>query len=163
MKTYYIYHIPNYKWKNGRIGKVGCTDDLKNRMYHYSKNILYEVIETHSDIYIASDREIELQKQYGYPVDKNPYWKSIKMPTKEGRIKSGKKKVESGHMAKMSALAHQARRTPILQYDKNGKFIKEWGSGKEAGDELGISPKNISHVVRGQRKTAGGFIWKYKE
>lgn len=50
---------------------------------------------------------------------------------------------------------------PILQYDKNGNFIKEWKSTAEMTKELGI--KEIHYVLRGERKTAGGFIWKYKK
>ena len=33
----------------------------------------------------------------------------------------------------------------------------------EADRKLGITFKNISACVRGKRKTAGGYIWKYKE
>jgi group I intron endonuclease len=52
---------------------------------------------------------------------------------------------------------------PILQFYKNGIFIKEWNSGIEAGNGLGISPGTISNNLRGWSKSAGGFIWKYKE
>ena len=85
-RIYYIYHIPGVK--------IGCTDDLPRRM-KAQKAIKYEILETHTDEYIASDREQELQKQYGYPVDKIPYYKIIKMPTKEGRSKGGKKQIEN--------------------------------------------------------------------
>lgn len=50
---------------------------------------------------------------------------------------------------------------PILQYDKNGNFIREWASTAEMTKELGI--KEIYYVLKGERKTAGGFIWKYKK
>ena len=52
---------------------------------------------------------------------------------------------------------------PVLQYDLNGNFIKEWPSSKEAGNELKISAGNIRSVCAGQRKTCANFIWKYKE
>ena len=51
----------------------------------------------------------------------------------------------------------------VLQYTLNGKFIKEWNGTREAGRELNISCNCISAVCLGKRKTAGGFIWKYKE
>lgn len=41
-------------------------------------------------------------------------------------------------------------------------IIKEWESIKEAATELGIQRGDISMVVKGRNKTAGGFIWKYK-
>lgn len=53
---------------------------------------------------------------------------------------------------------------PVLQYDTNGNFIKEWGSATEA--ERTISGKftgAISHCVNGKTKTALGYIWRFKE
>lgn len=50
---------------------------------------------------------------------------------------------------------------PILQYDKNNNFIREWESITSAREELKIS--NISHCLSGKYKTSGGFIWKYKD
>lgn len=50
----------------------------------------------------------------------------------------------------------------VLQYNLEGKFISEYNSIKEALEQTGISGHNISSVCKGLRKTAGGFIWKYK-
>lgn len=51
----------------------------------------------------------------------------------------------------------------INQYDKQGNYIKTWDSIIDITRELGIN--NISTCCRNKRhiKTAGGFIWKYKE
>lgn len=57
----------------------------------------------------------------------------------------------------------KTRKVPILQYDLEGNFIKEWESVREAAKSLGMSHGNISCVLKKKRKTAGGFIWKYKE
>jgi group I intron endonuclease len=51
---------------------------------------------------------------------------------------------------------------PILQFEKNGTLVGEWESGKEAGESLKIHPTNISACCKGKAKSAGGFIWKYK-
>jgi len=50
----------------------------------------------------------------------------------------------------------------ILQFDKQGNFIKEWDSLKQAGLFLGKNPSAISQVCNGKQKTAYGYIWKYK-
>lgn len=50
----------------------------------------------------------------------------------------------------------------ILQFDKNGRFIREWYGLKTIECELSIDPSNISSCCRGIAKSAGGFIWKYK-
>lgn len=53
---------------------------------------------------------------------------------------------------------------PIIQYDKDGNFIKEWDSIIEAARELGVNGCNITGVCQEKphHKTAYGFIWKYK-
>ena len=50
----------------------------------------------------------------------------------------------------------------ILQLDVEGNIIKEWGSIKEAADTTLIHRENIGCVLRKITKTAGGFIWEYK-
>lgn len=50
-----------------------------------------------------------------------------------------------------------------VQCDLQGKPIKEWQSIKEASEETKIERRNINACCRGKRKTAGGYIWKYKE
>jgi group I intron endonuclease len=49
----------------------------------------------------------------------------------------------------------------ILQYKITGEFIREWDSSSEASDILNI--KSITNVCRGEKFSAGGFIWKFKE
>lgn len=53
--------------------------------------------------------------------------------------------------------------SPIDQYDINGNFIRSWSSRREAADTLNISFGGIALVLRGKGKTAGGYVWKYKE
>ena len=51
----------------------------------------------------------------------------------------------------------------VLQYDKQGNFIKEWESQAVAQSYFN-KPKSdgIGAVCRGDQKTAYGFIWKFK-
>lgn len=51
---------------------------------------------------------------------------------------------------------------PVIQYDLEGKSIKEWPSIKEVYIILGIDGGNISSVCNGKSKTAGKFKWKFK-
>lgn len=48
----------------------------------------------------------------------------------------------------------------IIQYTKDGEFVKEWASMAEA-DRNGFNFKNISACCRGKRKTHHGYIWKF--
>jgi NTP pyrophosphatase (non-canonical NTP hydrolase) len=64
---YYIYHIPGKK--------IGVTRDLNNRVtlvQGYKPNE-YEVLDFSDDIDYISKKEIELQKSYGYRVDRSLY------------------------------------------------------------------------------------------
>lgn len=51
---------------------------------------------------------------------------------------------------------------PILQYDLEGNFIKEWEGIKTAALYLGCDPTNISHNLKGKTKKGFGYIWKRK-
>jgi len=51
-------------------------------------------------------------------------------------------------------------KTPIIQYDKQGNFIKEWPGIVDAQKIMKLT--TIPEHLRGVRKYAGGFIWKYK-
>lgn len=52
---------------------------------------------------------------------------------------------------------------PVYQYDKDGNLIKKHLSIIDAANETGICKANISGCCRGNRKSAGGFIWKFQE
>lgn len=58
----------------------------------------------------------------------------------------------------------QKVRIPVIQYDKDGKFVGEWESATDAEKALsGKFSGAISHCINGKTKTAFGFIWKFKE
>lgn len=50
----------------------------------------------------------------------------------------------------------------VLQYDRDGNFIKEWPSLKAVCEVYGSAPSNRSRSIRLQ-KFRGKFIWKFKE
>lgn len=50
----------------------------------------------------------------------------------------------------------------VLQYDLQNNLIAEFKSLSEAERKTGVYSQNIGRVCKGIRKTAGGFIWKYK-
>lgn len=51
---------------------------------------------------------------------------------------------------------------PILQFDLEGTFIKEWDSLKSASIELNMYYQGITYCCQGKIKTSNGFKWKYK-
>jgi len=70
---YYLYHIPGKK--------IGVTCNLNNRVtltQGYGPDE-YEVLDQSDDIDYISEKEIELQKSYGYKVDRKKYNELIKL------------------------------------------------------------------------------------
>ncbi len=56
----------------------------------------------------------------------------------------------------------EASEKPVLQYDLDGVYIREWRSATEASKSLNITGANICSCCKGVRNMVGGFIWKYK-
>lgn len=56
---------------------------------------------------------------------------------------------------------NQKKNKPVLQYTKDGYFIKEFISATIAKKETGIC--HIGACCNEKRKTAGGYVWKYKK
>jgi hypothetical protein len=167
-KTYYIYHIPGVK--------IGCTYNIKQRIMNY-KHPNYEILETHIDIFIASDREQELQKQYGYKVDTVPYWKviktykpNVKTRSNNGKLASSKYSKTNGFNAVLTGqwdsikhLGSLIQQKSILVYNKEtNMFISEYDSLTSAASALKCSISKICQVAKGQRKSHKGYTFKYK-
>ena len=74
MSKYYLYEIPGKK--------IGVTCDIYNRVTVQQgyEDHEYKILEMSEDIDYISNREIELQKQYGYKVDRKLY-KDLKPKT----------------------------------------------------------------------------------
>lgn len=53
-------------------------------------------------------------------------------------------------------------RKPVQQYSKNGVLNKEYQYLTQVLDD-GFHVGNVGNVCNGKAKTAGGFIWKFKE
>lgn len=49
---------------------------------------------------------------------------------------------------------------PIEQYTKDGEFIQRWESASECSRKTGIPISSIRRSATGERKTAGGFVFK---
>ena len=48
---------------------------------------------------------------------------------------------------------------PILQFDLDGNFVREWPSATDVGKEV---KGNICNCLKGKQKTAYGYLWFYK-
>lgn len=53
-------------------------------------------------------------------------------------------------------------RRSIVQFDKEGNFIKEYEFINQVVEE-GFNAGNVAMAAKGKLKSSGGYIWKYKE
>lgn len=132
----------------------------------------YELLEPNE---ILSKRHAKV-----YQFDRNgnliKEWNSVKEASQSLQINSeyiraccnGTKKIVSGYIwsydSKVDYLKHKAvHEREIEQYTLDGEFIKTFSRIIDASKELNINRRNISAACCGTRKTAGGYIWKYKK
>ncbi len=92
----------------------------------------------------------------------------IKMSlAKKGKTKTGDlsylKSPKRAEKIKKSRInkPHPKSSNPVLQYDLEGNFIKEWKSAEDLL-QYGYNPNLIRTCCRGKQKQSKGFIWKYK-
>lgn len=130
---YYIYHI-----KGVKIG-VSTEPEIRVKRQGYSE---FEILECHTDIYEVSKREIELQKQYGYPVDTIPYHMS--------RNNWGSKAGKNGGKAP----TYSQRK---LTYEQAQKVRAEYKLGnisqRKLAKKYGVDRDVISKIIRKQTYT----------
>lgn len=46
------------------------------------------------------------------------------------------------------------------QYTKDGEFVADYKSSREAFTATGVSISSIARAAHGERKTGGGFLWR---
>jgi hypothetical protein len=116
MSKHYIYEI------FGR--KIGATNDVERRMKQQGvKEGEYRIIEEHTNAKICSIREIELQKEYNYPVDRIQYWKTLRFQKKGATPEARKKAVaNTDYKAKAANTDYKTSRAKINWEQKVAKM-----------------------------------------
>jgi group I intron endonuclease len=96
--------------------------------------------------------------------------RGYKHSPKQNLEKSIRQKGKPSHNKGMKIHTEESKRKlqlffgkPVLQYDKNMNFIKEWPSSMSAAKALGVyKGTGPNSVANGKRKTWHGFIWVFK-
>ena len=158
---YSIYHIP-------KRNKIGTTDDVARRMREHNWTGFYEILEEHTCIYKVSDREIELQKQYGYEVDRTPYWQIVERSLKGGLTLSKERASEMGKKSKPTAKQIQnvldaAKKKRVITYEQAEYIRAQYKRdtdvfGKKItmsrlGNAFGIAPQSIHNIIHNKTYT----------
>ena len=146
----YIGKTKNYRKRIRNYLNLECKDQRKiyNSLKKYGpENHTFEIIEE-CDLDKLNEREI--------------YWIDIFQSVKRGLNLTfggdgGNRSKESIKRGRLKILK------PILQYNLEGNFIKEWPSAIEAALLINKNPININDCARGKYKSTYGFRWKYKK
>lgn len=91
----------------------------------------------------------------GHPMSESTKMKlaqAAKLPKSEAH----KKKISESLTGRINTL----RRKPVVQYTRQGEYVKEWECVTEAEETLGIV--HVSECANRKRNYAGGFIWRWK-
>lgn len=67
-----------YKTKN----KVGCTNNIENRIIKQQGYKDFKILFKTTNILLASNLELDLQKKHGFKQDKNKYYELINLKNK---------------------------------------------------------------------------------
>lgn len=151
---HYIYHIKNFIHSTGEIGKIGASTKPKFRVKQQGYTD-YEILEEYECIYTTSKRELELQKQYGYPVDCIPYHISYQNLMKNWSIKK-------------CSIANKSRKTmghptshPIIVL-RGSKIVAEYKSISECARDMELDKGNIHKTLKGIYKHHKGYTFNLK-
>lgn len=167
---------PIKRWRNGK--GYPANPYFTNAINKYGwNNIKHEILFSGLTKEQACKKEIELIKKYNSTNRKYGYNQStggdcgfsgtqrkmgLKQKEELRQRMIGNKIMVGKHLkeeAKLKISLKNGKR--VSQFDKNGNFIKDYISTNKARIETNIT--HIDDCCRGKRKTAGGFVWKYRK
>jgi group I intron endonuclease len=103
--------------------------------------------------------KIKKQKPKRTHEEFSAFFKKINTGRKHIKRKSPKKTDKfKKHIKKL----HENNKTQVSQYDLNGCFIKNFSSINDAAKETNAKYQAIVRVCLGKRRSAYGYMWKYK-
>ena len=172
MGKYKVYHIPDFVYPNGRIGKVGCSKDIKVRMRANLRKSLkpfdfWEILEEYDCKRTAGKRERQLQIEYGYTRDKTLYKGAVgrrknysqseetkmkisqtlkgRVHSKEERMNNSKAKSGSGNP--MSKLNEEKVLWIRNQYKRDKDVFGKKITQKRLADAVGVAQGWVSYIL----------------
>jgi hypothetical protein len=117
-----------------RKGDAFCLEEL------YKTHSIYEIKEVTGLDFVTIKR---------YLVEKGLYVKN-----------KNRKQTSAESRQKKSEGQRNRKRKEVLQFDLQGNLINTWSNTKQASENI---KGDIRACLTGKQRTAGGFVWKYKE
>lgn len=146
--TFYKCNVKNSKDRNHPLPKY-TKEELSKWLFDCTNfKVLYEnwVKSDYNKLKKPSIDRINDYKFYSFD--------NIQLITWEENFKKyNKDKIQEINCKQLSS---------VCQYDLENNLIRSYNSILSAQKYTGILSPHISRVCRGIRKSAGGFVWKYK-
>ena len=149
----------------GESGTAGVKMDLLTRIKmseaHKGKNLSDEHKNNLSlsrkgcSFTVEHRQKLSEAKKGKYRGADNPWYG--KHPTEDTRAK-----MRESHLGKQTG-ANNPKSRSVCQLDKRGNVIGIYDCIADAYRKTGISQSHIGGVCRQERKTAGGYMWRYSE
>jgi hypothetical protein len=132
------------KYSRDKDGYFRCTlyKDGKSYYYRINRLVAEAFIPNPDNLPVVNHKDGDKQNNY----DHNLEWTTY-----------------SGNNAHAIDNGLHALNKPIIQKDMDGKVLGSYYSTREAEKVTGIDNSTISKACKGLRKSAGGFLWSYKE
>ena len=165
----YLMKYINEGWKVLNVSKTGGLGGKK----HIYKNIGVD-IGLCKKIALSCETPTEFMKKHRslYTIAKRKEWLEYIFShfDKEEILRNKGKKISASQTGKKKNISYERMinsskaAKPVLQYDVNGNFIREFRSQGEASKVLGHpnSHSDIGRCCSGKLKTCLGYVWRYK-
>lgn len=142
--------------------------DCRESDFNYIKNNIINQLSSTFDLSAINWREVEEKSLKSYLLKSVELYKNgydIKQISDGLNISEGTvyRYLNKGHDAGIiNFIPYNLSRKTIIQLNKQNEIINEFQDAKSAFISTGISKGNITSCALGNRKSAGGFRWKYK-
>lgn len=158
-----VWEVSNY----GRIKRDGIFVEPKINDWGYKILSFGCVHKFVAQMFIPKTQEdISLGRNEVDHIDGNKlnnYYKNLRWCTHSENISFPLARKRQYESSRKNGFKGRPPKKAVVQFDLNGNFIAEYDSVLEAGEKCSIWKGGISTVLKGKQKTAGGFIWRYKE
>lgn len=148
---------------NVKKARSYCKDDI-SRIENYNLAIIdntqtWDLHHRRETIFTRQDL-IEIGEYYRRPA------MELIFLTKEQHMRlhhSGNRYCLGKHLSEETRqkMTESKPKKTVLQFSKDGEFIKEYPSIREAARQTKINHSSVIQCCKGQRKTAGGYVWQY--
>lgn len=148
------------KIRNSNIGKKQSITTINKRVDKIRKPINQYDLEGNFIMSWKSSVDIEKELGFNHRCISNTCCKKI-IKQQFGYLWRWRKNYDDNNNLVISNKLNDLKK-PILQFNINGEFIKEWDCANRIQIELGFESSSIGRVCKGKQKTAYGFKWRYK-